>query len=230
MASLLQRSGRLAASLATRTVRTVATAGPGRLSLQEGNGALETALLSNVRARQHELLFTFKAPLVAEPNRHTLQYSTTEHLCAVKNEDGQAFTDASSAKSSGDRVWVFMNHAFHLDASVYLRPVDHRHIDPAIGCVAVYAAKDMVPGEPLAFDYTLIEWEMSTPFHCHATGRSVQGFKHLTEEEQLRALPHAWAHVRQLRDEHLGLSSSLTGLQSTGAGSSFSWMREGLAA
>ena len=116
-----------------------------------------------------------------------------------------------------------MNHAFHTEASVYLRPVESRHIDPSVGCVAVYAAKDLVPGEPLTFDYTLNEWEMSTPFKCNSTGRMVQGFRHLTEEQQRRALPYTWAHVRQLFDEHRGLSPALTSLRLSGTGS-YSWL------
>eukprot|EP00411_Alexandrium_monilatum_P055114 CAMPEP_0175429844 /NCGR_PEP_ID=MMETSP0095-20121207/51563_1 /TAXON_ID=311494 /ORGANISM="Alexandrium monilatum, Strain CCMP3105" /LENGTH=49 /DNA_ID= /DNA_START= /DNA_END= /DNA_ORIENTATION= len=48
----------------------------------------------------------------------------TEHLCGVPSEGGSAFTDASSLKSSGESVWVFLNHAFHTEATVYLRPVD----------------------------------------------------------------------------------------------------------
>uniref|UniRef100_A0A7S4RE75 SET domain-containing protein n=1 Tax=Alexandrium monilatum TaxID=311494 RepID=A0A7S4RE75_9DINO len=225
MAALLRRCGhKLAQGFAAPTPRFTASAGPARVVLQESSGVLETALLSNVRACQHELLYTFKSPLVGTRNRHSLQYSMTEHLCAVPSEGDSAFTDASSVKSSGEGIWVFMNHAFHTEATVYLRPVEHRHIDPTVGCVAVYAAKDLLPGEPLTFDYTLNEWEMSTPFKCLSTGRNVQGFKYLTEEEQQRAMPHAWPHVRQMFDEHRGLSPSVTGLRITGAGN-YSWLR-----
>merc|ERR1719251_302451 len=180
----MRRGFNLSQGFATRTMASV---GPTRVVLQESSGVLETALLTSMRASQHELLYTFKSPLLPSRNRHSLQYSMTEHLCAVPSEGGEAFTDASSVKSSGEGIWVFMNHAFHYEASVYLRPVEHRHIDPSFGCVAVYAAKDLVPGEPLTFDYTLNEWEMSTPFTCLSSGRDVQGFKYLTEEEQQRA-------------------------------------------
>jgi len=88
----------------------------------------------------------------------------------------------------------------------------------------VYAAKDLVPGEPLTFDYTLNEWDTSTSFRCQSSGRMVQGFKHLTEEEQHRAMPHAWAHVRQLYDEHRGLSPHGTMLRLTGAGE-YAWLQ-----
>jgi len=221
MAALLRRGCKLARGFATHTVTSV---GPARVVLQESSGVLETALLSNVRASQHELLYTFKSPLMGTRNRHSLQYSMTEHLTAVPSQGDNAFTEASSAKGSGDSIWVFMNHAFHTEATVYLRPVEHRHIDPSVGCVAVYAAKDLVPGEPLTYDYTLNEWEMSTPFICFSTGRNVQGFKCLTEEEQQAAMPHAWAHVRQMYDEHRGLGASATSLRLTGAGN-YSWLK-----
>jgi len=220
-AALLRRGCKLAQGVAARNV---ASAGSPRVVLQESSGVLETALLSNVRVSQHELLYTFKSPLVPTRNRHSLQYSMTEHLCAVPSEGDNAFTDASTVKSSGEGIWVFMNHTFHTEASVYLRPVEHRHTDPSVGCIAVYAAKNLVPGEPLTFDYTLNEWEMSTPFKCLSSGRDVQGFKYLTEEEQQRAMPHAWAHVRQMFDEHHGLSPVATGLRSAGKGS-YAWLK-----
>jgi len=143
----------------------------------------------------------------------------------VPQKGDNVFTDASVVKSSGEGIWVFMNHAFHAEASVYLRPVECRHIDPSVGCIAVYAAKDLVPGELLTFDYTLHEWEMSSPFRCISSGRMVQGFKHLTEEEQHLALPYAWAHVRQLHDEHRGFNPLLTCLQLSGAGK-YTWRSE----
>jgi len=203
--------------------RCLTSGGPARVVLGESGGVLETALLSNVRASNHELLYTFKSPLVPVRNRHSLQYSMTEHLCAVPSESNNAFTDASSVKSSGEGIWVFMNHAFHTEASVYLRPVEHRHIDPSVGCIAVYAAKTLLPGEPLTFDYTLNEWEMSTPFKCLSSGRDVQGFRYLTEDEQMRAMPHAWAHVRQMFDENRGLSQATTGLRMAEEGT-YSWL------
>jgi len=221
MAALLRRA--LARGGVAPSVR-AASAAPPRVILEESAGKLETAMLSNVRCSRHELLYTFKSPLTGTRNRHSLQYSTTEHLTAVPSQGDDAFTDASNVKGSGDGIWVFMNHAFHTEATVYLRPVEHRHIDPSVGCVAVYAAKDLVVGEPLTFDYTLNEWEMSTPFTCLSTGRTVQGFKHLTEEEQLAAMPHAWAHVRQMYDEHRGMGASVTSLRLAGPGH-YSWLK-----
>ena len=76
-----------------------------------------------------------------------------------------------------------------------------------------------MPGELLTFDYTLNEWEMSTPFTCLSTGRNAKGFQYLTEEEQQRAMPHAWAHVRQMFDKHHGLSPLASGLRRAGEGS-----------
>ncbi|CAK0855873.1 unnamed protein product [Prorocentrum cordatum] len=216
MAALLRRA--LARGGAAPSARAASAASP-RVVLEESASKLETAMLSNVRCSRcsrHELLCTFKSPLTGTRNRHSLQYSTTEHLTAVPSHGDDAFTDASNVKGSGDGIWVFMSHAFHTEATVYLRPVEHRHIDPSVGCVAVYAAKDLVVGEPLTFDCTLNEWEMSTPFTCLSTGRTVQGFKHLTEEEQLAAMPHAWAHVRQMYDEHRGMGASVTSLRLAG--------------
>jgi len=205
--------------------RRVSSGGAVVAVLQESSSGADAALQSGIRASKHELIYTFKAPLLPQRNRHSLQYSKTEHMSAVPQKGDNVFTDASVVKSSGEGIWVFMNHAFHAEASVYLRPVEYRHIDPSVGCIAVYAAKDLVPGELLTFDYTLHEWEMSSPFRCISSGRMVQGFKHLTEEEQHLALPYAWAHVRQLHDEHRGFNPLLTCLQLSGAGK-YTWRSE----
>jgi len=183
------------------------------VELQDLDDVRETALVVNKGVARHELLFTFQAPLVRDRNRHSLQVGLDQHLCSVPTQDG-AYTDAGDAKSTPAAHWVFMNHAFTPYATVYLRPLDYHHIDPSHGCVAAYAARDLPKGEALTFDYTLLEWEMATPFVCHATGREVRGFKHLPQEQQVLMLEHAWPHIRQLYDSSRGLTPSITVLDS----------------
>jgi len=184
-----------------------------RVGLKDLDNARETVLILNVCASRHDLLFTFQAPLVQDCNQHSLQVGLDAHLCSVATKEG-AYIDAEGVRSRPAAHWVFMKHAFTPDATVYLRPLDYRNVDPSQGCVAVYAAKNLSAGEALTFDYTLLEWERSTPFVCHLTGREVRGFKHLPQDRQALVIEHAWPHIRQLYDCFHSLPPSITALGS----------------
>ena len=47
------------------------------------------------------------------------------------------------------------------------------------------AKRDIEEGEELSFDYTTTEWDMGAPFTDAASGRSCQGFKHLSTADKL---------------------------------------------
>jgi hypothetical protein len=67
---------------------------------------------------------------------------------------------------------------------------------------ALRAKLDMVPGEIITFDYETTEWSMESPFKCCCgtpTCRgTIQGFKHMKPELQIKHLSGAADHIQRL--------------------------------
>ena len=70
------------------------------------------------------------------------------------------------------------------------------------------AIADMPEGTPVTFDYTLHEWQMSSPFACAETGIEVSGWMGLAEEDKEKALPFAMPHIVNMHNLYLFGQSS----------------------
>lgn len=106
-----------------------------------------------------------------------------------------------------EQPWVFLNHSF--SPSVRLSHGRVANADALPPVLTATAAVDLLPGAPLTINYTLHEWEMfGQGFLCAESGRTVRGFKHLTDQEKDAALPFAADHIKSLHLQHLFGSES----------------------
>ena len=83
-------------------------------------------------------------------------------------------------------AWIFMEHSFSPSVALH-----HVSVSSTAATLAATAAVDLQPDDLVSFDYCLHEWLMSEPFRDAESGRVVDGFANLTEEEQDLALPRA---------------------------------------
>ena len=111
------------------------------------------------------------------------------------------------SRADVEEPWVFLNHSFTPTVHLTHAPVSTAAEPPPV--LTATANSDLLPGMALTIDYTLHEWEMHEGgFVCAETGRQVNGWLHLTEQEKDAKLSRAAPHVRALHLQHLFGSES----------------------
>ena len=125
------------------------------------------------------ILLPIAGQIQSHPTRYSIQITPETHLEPVL--DDVTF-------SPGETQWRFINHSCD--------PNTRMDVEARV----VVALRPIEKGEELTFNYNTTEWDMAVPFRCHCgspdcTGQ-IQGFRHLTPEQQEALLPLATPHLR----------------------------------
>ena len=136
-----------------------------------------------------EELFRFTGSVQRTPGMYSLMVGREMHMVAPPEVPEPA--------------WIFMEHSFSPSVALH-----HVSVSSTAATLAATAAVDLQPDDLVSFDYCLHEWLMSEPFRDAESGRLVDGFANLTEEEQDLALPRAQPHIRLLHAQYLFGQSS----------------------
>jgi hypothetical protein len=112
--------------------------------------------------KKGEKVVNLEGVWVSEPSRYTIQLGPDMHLMPRNHQ------------------WALINHS----CSPNLR------VDP--DRMAMFAAREIQPGEPLSFNYLTTEWDMAEPFDCHCQASNCIGhiaglrhFKNLNDQSSL---------------------------------------------
>lgn len=144
------------------------------------------------RYRRGDRLLPLRGRAAFKADRYSIQVGIDQHL-----HPGYATNGAHAEVSP----WKFLNHSCDPNLEIDLEAKCFR------------ARREIAEGEELSFNYLTTEWEMASPFECICGSRScygmIQGFRHLSREEQERLLPATAPHIRLLF-EALKLGDSAT--------------------
>ena len=66
------------------------------------------------------------------------------------------------------------------------------------------AARDLLPGDEITFDYNTTEYDMAAPFPCWETGSMVRGYAHLSASERGPIAKFVAPHVLRLAEQETG--------------------------
>merc|ERR1711998_445553 len=75
----------------------------------------------------------------------------------------------------------FTQHSFEPNTRIRIVDMSSHPID-------FVATRTIERGEPISFDYSTTEWELSEPFVDSVSQQSCKGFKHLPQEDKMRLL------------------------------------------
>lgn len=112
------------------------------------------------------------------PSRYSLQVGRDRHL------------DPDDTPDPLDRVrrrfWRYLNH--HCEPNAVIRDF------------ALFAIREIAPGEGVTFDYNTTEWDLADPFACHCGSPQcvgiVRGARHLTPAQRERVASSLAEYLR----------------------------------
>jgi hypothetical protein len=137
------------------------------------HGQLGVVALEALRAGATVLVID--GPVVATPDRHTLQIGIDEHVAA----------QALPSSPVGFPAWRFLDHACTPNTHLVGR--------------ALIASVDIAAGAAVNFDYETTESDMAAPFLCRCGAPAcrglIRGHRHLTLEQRSQ-LVNVAAHLR----------------------------------
>ncbi len=126
-----------------------------------------------------EIIVEISGREVSTPSRYTLQVSETVHVMPPET-NGTGHVQATE-------VWKYINH--HCAPNAFVRDR------------AMFALRDIAPGEEINFNYNSTELDIASPFECwcDAEGREerhlVRGFQYLSERERAEIAHYVASHL-----------------------------------
>ncbi len=123
------------------------------------------------------LLFRIEGEPTNQPTRYSVQVGEGMHIDLGHGHSDQEIFE--------HYFWRFLNHS--CNPNVLIRDQ------------AVHALRFIAAGDDVTFDYNTTEYDMDEPFLCQCTSSdclgTIQGFRHLTREQQERLVPLLPPHL-----------------------------------
>ena len=152
-----------------------------RVEVRSANGFAGLFVVADVAAGS--VVVPIVGVVEGAPSRYSLQVSECEHIVPP-------IEAMISAPEAENYRWCFTNHGCEPNVRV----------DTARR--ALVALRDLHAGDEVVFDYNSTEWSMAEPFACRCGASRcygvVQGYRHLSPEQQARLAPIAAPHLRAL--------------------------------
>ena len=143
-----------------------------KVSVAQENG--EYRVLASEDIAKGDFVLAVEGRLVKVPSKYSVQVGDDEHIDIDTPEEVEKYPERY--------LWRFLNHSPKPNGILKGR--------------FLYALESIVSGEEITFNYNANEYDMAEPFLCWQTGQSVQGFKHLSDEEREALRDYVSDHLK----------------------------------